>query len=103
MFEIGDILVCGFGFNCCLVNFYEGIGVTKSGQSVRIRNLKEKFVSHDGYGQAGKVVPEMITDGSYNRTKRILKGYQGRPCVKIDEHMYAYKWDGQPVNYDSYD
>jgi hypothetical protein len=45
----------------------------------------------------------MITDGSYNKTKRILEGYQGRPYVKIDQGMYAYKWDGQPVTYDSYD
>ena len=103
MFKTGDILVCEFGYNCHLVNFYEVVGVTKSGQSVRIRNLKEKFVSHDGYGQAGKVVPEMVTDDSYNKTKRILEGYQGRPYVKIDQGMYAYKWDGQPVTYDSYD
>lgn len=41
MFEVGDILVCEFGYNCRLVNFYEVVGVTKSGQSVRIRNLKE--------------------------------------------------------------
>ena len=102
MFEIGDILVCEFGYNCRLVNFYEVVGKTKSGQSVRLRQVKEKFVEHDGYGQAGKVVPDVVEDGKII-TKRILNGYQNRPYVKIDEHMYAYKWDGQPVNYDSYD
>lgn len=102
MFNMGDILVCEFGYNCRLVNFYEVVGETKTGKSVRIRQLREKFVTHDGYGQAGKVVPEMVTDGEC-KTKRILEGYDGKPYVKISDHMYAYRWDGQPVNYDSYD
>ena len=28
MFKTGDILVCEFGYNCHLVNFYEVVGVT---------------------------------------------------------------------------
>lgn len=102
MFEIGDILVCEFGYDCRLVNFYEVVGKTKTGQSIRLRQVREKFVEHDGYGQAGRVVPDVVENGTVF-TKRILKGYQDKPYVKINQSMYAYKWDGQPVTYDSYD
>ena len=96
MFKTGDILVCEFGYNCRLVNFYEVVGVTKSGQSVRIRNLKEKFVSHDGYGQNGYVVPNL--EGPTKPIKgtfRVDEGkYFGEYC-KISG-CYATLWDGNP-------
>ena len=57
MFEVNDILVCSYGYNCHLVDFYKVVGVTKSGKSIKIRQVGEKIVSHDGYGQAGYVKP----------------------------------------------
>ena len=57
MFEVNDIIVCEFGYNCRFVDFYKVVGVTKSGKSIKIRQVGEKVVSHDEYGQSGFVKP----------------------------------------------
>ena len=102
MFNVNDILVCTYGYNCRLVSFYKVVDKTKSGKSIKIKQLGEKVVSHDGYGQAGFVKPtdEFISDKVL--TKRIYEG-SWKPYVKIDDHRYGYKWEGNEVAFDSYD
>ena len=97
-----DIIVCNFGYNCHLVNFYKVVGVTKSGKSVKIKQLKEKVVSHDGYGQAGLVVPSDEFNSEKVLTRKIQEG-SWKPYIKVEDYMYGYKWDGKEVAFDSYD
>lgn len=102
MFNVNDIIVCNFGYNCHLVNFYKVVGVTKSGKSVKVRQLKEKVVSHDGCGQAGLVVPSDEFNSEKVLTRKIQEG-SWKPYIKVEDYMYGYKWDGKEVAFDSYD
>ena len=102
MFEVNDIIVCEFGYNCRFVDFYKVVGVTKSGKSIKIRQVGEKVVSHDEYGQSGFVKPsdEFVSDDIL--TRKIQEGSM-KPYVKVDYYKYGYKWDGKEVAFDSYD
>ena len=102
MFEVNDIIVCSYGYNCRLVDFYKVVGITKSGKSIKIRQVGEKLISHDGYGQAGFVKPsdEFVSDKVL--TRKIQEG-SWKPYVKVDDYKYGYQWDGKEVAFDSYD
>ena len=103
MFEVNDVIVSVFGYNCRLVNFYRVIGKTKSGKSVKIQQLKENIVSHDGYGQAGFVRPSDELTDEKPMTVRTQVNIFGDDYVKINNHKYGYKWDGSNVAFDTYD
>ena len=96
--KIGDILVAKFGYNCTLVDFYKVINRTP--KMVTVQKIGSKIVSHDGYGQAGYVVPDdsVIEDEILKR-----KIIDGRDCIKISDYQYGYIWDGNEVHFDSYD
>lgn len=97
MFNVDDILEATFGYDCTLVNFYRVLRVTKT--QVYLTEIESEIVDHDGYGQAGHVRP-VITKviGDPFRRKIQDSGY-----VKIQDYMWAKKWDGKPVHFDSYD
>lgn len=100
--QIGDILVSSYGYNCSLVSFYKVVRVTKA--SVYLQELRYKFTEHDGYGQAGKVIPSNEESSSEPFMRRVGRhNYNNQEFVAISKYEYAYAWDGNPVHYDSYD
>lgn len=103
MVKVGDILVHSFGYNCTLVDFYKIVNVTKSGKSIKIRKLNSKMTSHDGYGQAGKVVPDETFSNNEILTKRIVPSEYFGYMIKINDYSHAYPWDGKEVSFNSYD
>lgn len=92
----GDILVCKFGYNCTLVEFFKIIKMTE--KTVTVVEIESKIVEDDDYGQAGKVIPTDNVIGSPIRRK--IGEYQN---IKLDSYKYAYIWDGKPVDFDTYD
>lgn len=97
MITTNDILVSKFGYDCTLVNFYKVVKAT--GKTVMLQKIGEKIVDDDGYGQAGHVVPNVEeTIGNPFRRKCENSEY-----VKVGQHSYARKWDGEKVAFDSYD
>lgn len=102
MFEVGDILVSKFGYNCTLVNFYKVLSITPSGKSVRLAEIGSKIVEDDGYGQAGFVMPVDEIKKTVG-TKKINNSPYNGDYIKIDTYQYAYKWDGNKVHFNSYD
>lgn len=103
MLEVGDILVCKFGYNCTLVNFYKVLSKTSSGKSVRLAEIGSRIVDNDGYGQSGHVMPFEDEIKRITGIKRISQSSYNGDFVKIDTYQYAYKWDGNKVHFDSYD
>ena len=88
-FKAGDILSSSWGYDQTNVNFYE---VVEAGEKeVTLREIAQKTVSQDGYGQ------EKVTavPGKY-----IGPALRRRPIpgggVKIDSVQYGSKWDGKP-------
>lgn len=100
--NIGDMLVSRYGYNCSLVNFYKVVGLSKS--SVWLLKHDEQFVSDDGYGQVGEVVPTKYAITDKPIVKRLKHSdYNNEDYVKISNYEYAYPWNGKPVHYDSMD
>ena len=102
-FKVNDILVCSYGYNCTLVSFYRVLRVTKA--SVVLQEIGYKFAEHDGYGQVGKVIPnveQVMLDPPI--TRRFKPTYDNTGFyVMINKYAYAYLWDGKPVYYNSMD
>jgi hypothetical protein len=92
--NIGDILCSKQSYGMTIVTFYKVIGVTPSGKSVKLKKLKNKVVSDDGYGQEGYVVPSDV-EGDKVLVKRLGKTSSGDDYVKISDYEYAYHWNGE--------
>lgn len=100
--KVGMILVCSFGYNCTLVNFYKVVRVTNS--SVWLQQLESQWESHDGYGQVGKVIPSNHETKDKPFMRRIQhRHYDNQEYVMISKYQYAYIWDGKPEYYNSMD
>ena len=97
-YKVNDILVSSFGYNCTLVEFYKVVKATD--KTLWLKELKWKFTEDDGYGQAGKVIPEDVEIGSIIMKRQPSEGMES---VKISSCERAYMWNGQPVYYNSYD
>lgn len=97
--NIGDILVCKYGYNCTLVEFYIVKRVSKT--NAWLQPLESIITSHDGYGQAGFVMPGKENDKPIIRRK-IYKTLM-YTFVKVDDYKYASEWDGKEVAFDTYD
>ena len=92
----GDILVRSGGYNMILVDFYK---ITKAmGKSFRVRELKKKNVS--GNGWQGECVP--IEDEFDPHSKELMCRITKYNSLKIDDG-YAHLWDGKPCHYDHLD
>lgn len=98
----GVMLVSKFGYGCSLVSFYKVVGMTASKKSVKLQEVELKFVTNDGYYQAGTVVPSDKIKGKII-TKKINYRSDNQPYVKINDYEYAYVWNNTPVWYDSCD
>ena len=102
MFNVNDILVGKSGYNCTMVKFYKVIRTSKT--NVWLQKLLNKTTSHDGYGQAGYVVPsdQESLETSFRRKVQTSE-YGNCDYVKISDYDYAYAWDGKEVAFDTYD
>lgn len=88
--KIGDILYASWGYDQTNVDFYEVVGITKSGASVKVVEIGSKRVSGSevvavpGTGTGGKVLTKRVSKSSY--------GYS----IAIESYSSAYLWDGKP-------
>lgn len=98
----GDILVAVFQYSSRHVAFYR---VTeRRNMTIRLEELKNKWVKGDGYYQNGEVVADTDAEGTpLNGTYRVkYRDYSGvvTEYVKIKEGPFkgkvATKWDGTP-------
>lgn len=102
MFNVNDILVGKTGYNCTLVEFYKVVRATKT--TVMLQKMISEVTSHDGYGQAGYVVPsKQVSLEVPFRRKVKTTDHNKTNYVKISDYEYAYLWDGNEVAFDTYD
>lgn len=102
MLNVNDILVSKSGYNCTLVDFYKVVRTSKT--NAWLQKLESRITSHDGYGQAGYVVPsDKVSNDVQLRRKIQTSEYGHSDYVKVSNYEYAYLWDGKEVAFDSYD
>lgn len=108
--KIGDILQGSWGYDQTNQEFWQVVGLTKSGKSVKVRKLQTQRVEGTEGFMSCSVLPlkdqfadrprwedgEWLTDSNVIETKRIQDGYNGNVSVKIHDHCYLSLWDGKP-------
>ena len=105
--EVGDIFYESWGYDQTNINWYQVVGVTPSGKSVRVREVRSEIVEGRG-GPSERVVP--VKDGfieddgtpygeskSKVMTKRLRPLSDGTPSIKIRDYgTYGWLWSGTP-------
>lgn len=106
-FKTGDNLASQWGYSMQLVTFYRVIRGASVGRFAIIQKIPQKVVASDNWGQAGKVVADFETEATEAPIKRkVLRMHDPRdqePFLKISQGEYARLWNGQPLNFDTYD
>lgn len=90
--KVGDIFECSWGYDQTNVDFYEVVGLTPSGKSVKVRRTAKKRTDDSHVTAAPGACSDTPTT-----TKRISIGYQGRPSFRVSSYADAYLWDGKPT------
>lgn len=105
--SVGDHFVVSWGYDQTNVNFYEVVGVTPSGKSVRILPVGSVTAVDEGPYTHVEPCPGAFRDrdvlGWGNErgelmplTRKLLPGYNGRPRIKIGrDHSASMVEPGQ--------
>ncbi len=99
-FQIGDILEYEWGWEQTNVEFFQVIGITASGKSVKLRKIAQKSVTMGDMTGTCIALKDQFIENAPILIKRV-KSYKDRPIVVMD-YSTADKWDGLPVAYSSY-
>jgi hypothetical protein len=89
--SIGDVFYRSWGYDQTNVNFYEVVGLTASGKSMRLREIR-KYVEGRGVLPAQGHFKDNET-----YTKRIQMSYDGKsPCAAWNTYSSLSKHNGKP-------
>lgn len=86
-FKVGDVLVTGFSHP----SFF--IVSRRTASSVWAMKLGKVAVSDDGYGQSGRIMPNLAARG-----KEVMGRIGKRGYVKLNGDT-AHVWSGRPVEF----
>ena len=93
--EVGDIFHCSWGYDMTINDYYQVVGLTPSGKSVRVKKLNKQYVVAEEY-MSGREMPlkdDFASD--YVRTLRLQTSYMDTPEIKITNYSWARLWDGE--------
>jgi hypothetical protein len=110
--KVGDFFYMSWGYDQTNVDFYEVVGITPSGKSVKVQRCGSQTVSDDG--PSVRVIPKAgplfltvwkddetgqrlpVTVPAPVETKRLRPAYRGRFSFYVTSYADAYQWDGTP-------
>jgi len=101
-FQIGDILEYTWGYEQTNADFFQVIGITKSGKSVLIHEIKSIETEDSPLAMSGSAVP---VPGAFKPDKSTIRKQiktSGDHIILSMDYGVARKWDGLPVSYSSY-
>lgn len=99
--KVGDVFVYTWGYDQTNVNFFQVVGITPSGKSVKLKAIHGNRKENDLLMQ-GTTTPKVdsFIENRVVFTKRIYF-YEGVPHVSM-EHGSCELWDGKPEAWSSY-
>ena len=92
--KVGDIFHCSWGYDMTINDYYQVVGLTPSGKSVKVRKLNKETV-YSGEYFSGREMP--IKDDFKSekiKTHRLQTSYMDTPQIKISDYSWARMWDG---------
>lgn len=90
IFKVGDILVAEWGYSMSLVNFYKVTALVGKA-TVELVSIGKHWV--DGNGWTGYVMPNLDEEIEDTVIRKRVNG----ESVKITNHQFAHKWNGNKV------
>lgn len=94
-FKEGMVLCATWHYSMVIPQFY--VVLRNTGKTIIAQEVGHMIVEHDGYGQEGRMVPDLSKTGK-KETRRIDKWGE----VRLGGAL-ARAWNGQPVSFDYYD
>ena len=91
--KIGDIFHSTWGYDMTHNEYYQVVGITPSGKSVKVRKLESVKTVGVWQGQEEPLENKFIDKP---KTKRLLESYDGKPALKMKSYEWAKLWNGQP-------
>ena len=97
--QVGDLFACSWGYDQTQVDFYEVVGLTPSGKSVKVKPVQQENVS-DPRQPSYRVKPVKGSAYGEAKTYRIKDatwGSEVKYAFRVNSYSHAYKgdWDGQ--------
>ena len=88
---LGDILVSSWGYDQTNIDFYQVVGFTPSGKSVKLIAIESEHVETTGFmSERVRPCPGCPVDGAKSFTKRINPD---RDYIALTSYSYARKVD----------
>ena len=94
-YKIGMILSAPYQYSARIPYFYEVVGV-KGKSTIIVRELEQKIVSGDSYGQNGTCVP---VPGKFDKNSREINCRINKHGDIRIEDKYTYEWSGKPESF----
>lgn len=94
--KIGDIFEASWGYEQTNVDFYQVVGII--GKMAELRPINGQQVP-DGGGYSSMSAHVVAVKDSFikeNTFKKLIQGYNGKPCFTFCSYKSAYLWDGTP-------
>lgn len=88
-YPVGTVLVSSWGYDQTNIDFYEVVGATKSGKSIRLRPIASRHVETTGF-MSERVAPEPGEFTGPAFTKRVTLD---RDYIALTSYSYARKVD----------
>lgn len=98
---VGDIFASSWGYDQTNVDFYEVVGVTPSGKSVRLVPIASEVVSGDAYSERVRAVPGSAAADARPFTKRLRFYSDGSAVVSLTSYSTAWRIDPGETRYQS--
>jgi len=96
---VGSILYSSWGYEQTNIDFYQVVEVSKSGKSVKIREIACDYTpTADMQGDNMPIVDRFIGEVISRRVSACL----GRDAIKLNSYSSARLWDGKPKYSTSY-
>jgi len=96
--QVGDLFACSWGYDQTQVDFYEVVGLTPSGKSVRVKPVDQVVTSRGvGTDTVAPVKGSTWGDAKTYRIKDATWGSEVKYAFRVNSYSNAYKgdWDGQ--------
>ena len=94
-YKIGMILSAPYQYSARIPHFYEVIGV-KGKSTIIVKELEQKIVSGDSYGQNGTCVP---VPGKFEKNAKELNCRINKHGDIRIENRYTNEWSGNPESF----
>jgi hypothetical protein len=97
--KVNDVLVCKWGYNMVLYDFYKVIGFSPSGKSVLFQQLAAEHLP-DGKLWSDPVIPDINKPVGPIKTRRIKDNF-----IKISPSKFIFIkdiWDNQEIFYENH-